>query len=184
MNAEYCDEVPYHPRSPILKSVFVAVPMLLLSAQLHAADQDNVRAQLAAALVCQGEVAEIVSNLAEKPPAFSSGIAATGFGEEMSYKAVAILEKPLMIGKASTHAVVSESESTHAEFLAFTYAKFSGDYRDVVAELGLKAEAADAEVKLGKFVLPQADDEVCPKTIILTPGESGHFLLGCGWCNG
>lgn len=168
-----------------MKSIVLAAPLLLLSLQAHSADPGDVRAQLAAALVCEGEVADVVSNLAEKPPAFDSGVAATGFGEEMSYKAVVILDSPLLVGKASTSAVVSEAEPTHSDFMAFTYAKFSGDYRPVVAKLGLKPEAADAEVKLGKFVLATDDgEEVCPKTIILTPGEAGHFLLGCGWCNG
>ncbi len=168
-----------------MKSLFVAVSVALVSFQLPAANSDDARAQLAAALVCKGEVAEVVSNLVDNPPGFDSGIAATGFGEEMSYKSVAILKTPLLIGKASTHAVVSEAESTHSDFLAFTYAKFVGDYRPVVAALGLQPEAEDAEVKLGKFVLAQdAAGEVCPKTIILTPGEPGQFLLGCGWCNG
>lgn len=167
-----------------MKSRFTLMPLLLLCGPLCAAESDRVRAELAAALVCEGEVAEVVSRLAENPPAFDSGVAATGFGEEMSYKAVAILETPLMVGKASTRAVISEAESTHFEFLAFTYAEFSGDFRPVVAALGLKPEAADAEVKMGKYVLPKSDGSDCPPTIILTPGEDGHFLLGCGWCNG
>lgn len=160
------------------------MPLLLLCGPLSAAETDAVRAELAAALVCEGDVAEVVSRLAENPPAFDSGIAATGFGDEMSYKAVAILKTPLMVGKASTRAVISEAESTQYEFAAFTYAEFTGDFHPVVAELGLQPEPADAEVKLGKFVLPKADGSGCPPTIILTPGENGRFLLGCGWCNG
>lgn len=167
-----------------MKSLTIVVPILFLSAQLSAAELDPIRAGLADALVCKGEVAEVVSNLSDHPPAFDSGIAATGFGEEMSYKSVAILAEPLLIGKASTRAVISEAEPTHGDFSAFTYAEFSGDYRPLVKALGLKPEAADSEIKLGKFVLPQTDGSDCPKTIILTPGEDGHFLLGCGWCNG
>lgn len=167
-----------------MKSYITLMPLLLLSGALNAAETDTVRAELVAALVCEGEVAEVVSRLAENPPAFDSGIAATGFGEEMSYKAVAILETPLMVGTATTHAVISESESTHYEFAAFTYAEFTGDFREVIAELRLQPEPEDAEVKLGKYVLPKPDGSACPKTIILTPGENGRFLLGCGWCNG
>lgn len=167
-----------------MQSRLTLLPLLLWCGALSAAETDAVRAGLAAALVCEGEVAEVVSRLAENPPAFDSGIAATGFGEEMSYKAVAILQTPLMVGKSSTRAVISEAESTHYEFAAFTYAEFTGDFREVVAQLGLQPEATDAEVKLGKFVLPKADGSGCPPTIILTPGENGRFLLGCGWCNG
>ncbi len=170
-----------------MKSVLVVVSLsvALVSSSVVAANADEARAQLAAALVCEGEVADVVSNLVDHPIGFGSGIAATSFGEEMSYKSVAILDKPLLVGKASTHAVISEAEPTHGDFSAFTYARFQGDYRSVAAALGLKPEAEDSEVKLGKFVLPQdAEGETCPRTIILTPGEPGHFLLGCGWCNG
>lgn len=157
--------------------------MVLTSAPSLSADADVIR-RLTDGLLCKGDPAQAVYSLVDAGNNFKKGYAAYGFGEGTSYKAIAILDAPLQMGGAVTSAVISETENSNADFNAFTYARFKGDYKKVVSLLKLQPEKAGVEASFGKYVSRQAPASGCPPTVILTPGKEGEFLLGCGWCNG
>lgn len=157
--------------------------LFLIATLLHfsaCASENPVEKSLRDALVCKGAPEKAVYDLIEKKNNFQAGYAAYGFGEGTSYKAIAILNKPIVIASATTYAVISETDNSHFYFGAFTYSKFSGDYKKAVALLRL-VPAKDPKTALGKYVSNQS---ACPSSIALTPLENGEFLLGCGWHNG
>jgi hypothetical protein len=123
---------------------------------------------------------DAVYSLVDKGENFKHGFAAYGFGEETSYRAIVILNDPLIIGSAFTYAVVSETENSNYNFGAFTYAQFKGDYQEAITLLSL-VKNKDSDGSMGEFV---SNPKICPKTIALTPLEKGEYLLGCGWYNG
>ena len=136
------------------------------------------------ALLCKGNPAHAVYSLVDSGSNFEKGFAAYGFGEGTSYRAVVILNTSIRIAGSETMAVISETENSNFDFGGFTYARFKGDFRNVINFLKLQPEKAKAEFTMGKFVSRQASKTKCPPTIVLTPGENDEFLLGCGWCNG
>lgn len=155
----------------------------LVAALLHFstyASENPVEKTLRDALVCKGAPEKAVYDLVEKNNNFQAGYAASAFGEGTSYKAIVILNKPIVIASATTYAVISETDNSHFDFGAFTYSKFSGDYRKVLALLRL-VPAKTPKTALGKYVSNQS---ACPNSILLTPLANGEFLLGCGWHNG
>lgn len=162
-----------------------ALALALMIAPIYA---DTPRAQvsktLSAALLCEGDSAELVYGLVEGGSDFAAGYAAYGFGEGTGYKAVVILQQPLEIAGASTSAVIAETENSNSDFAGFAYAQFSGDYRKVVQQLKLQKAAPFNEQSLGRYVSQQPPTSECPPTITLTPLEGDAFSLGCGWCNG
>lgn len=161
----------------------LTVTAIVCTVQAHANEQD-IHHALSDALVCRGNPAETVYELAQHGSGFNSGYAAHGFGDGTSYKAVVILRKPLQLAGAKASAVVSETENSHFDFRAFTYALFEGDYRRVVKTLKLQAAEPFTDTSLGRFVSRQPSPSECPPTVTLTPVDEKHFLLGCGWCNG
>ncbi len=161
----------------------LTVTAIACTLQAHAGEQD-IHRLLSDALVCKGDPAEAVYGLVQHGSDFGSGYAAHGFGDGTSYKAVAILHKPLQLAGAKTSAVVSETENSHPEFRAFTYARFKGNYRHAVKALKLQAAEPFTDISLGRFVSKQSSPAECPPTVTLTPVDEKHFLLGCGWCNG
>lgn len=161
----------------------LAVIAIACTFQAYAGEQDIHRV-LSNALVCKGNPAEAVYRLAQRGSDFESGYAAHGFGDGTSYKAVVILRKPLRLAGATAAAVISETENSHVDFAAFTYAYFEGDYRDAIKTLKLLASKPFTDTSLGRFVSEQPSPSRCPPTVTLTPVDEKHFLLGCGWCNG
>jgi len=161
----------------------LAVTAIAYTLQAHAGEQDIHRV-LSDALVCKGDPAEAVYRLVQHGSDFDSGYAVHGFGDSTSYKAVVVLRDPLHLADAKASAVTSETENSHFDFRAFTYALFEGDYRQAVKTLKLQATKPFTDTSLGRFVSRQASLTACPPTVTLTPVDEKHFLLGCGWCNG
>lgn len=154
--------------------------LLMLASSYAFASESTMEKSLLNALICKGDPANAVYNLVDQNNNFKSGYAAYGFGEGTSYKAIVILNKPLIIGSATTEAVISETENSNFDFNAFTYAKFKGDYKKIVVLLKL-FPAKNSESAMGHYV---SNSSGCPNAIALTPLENGEFLLGCGWHNG
>jgi len=157
---------------------------LFLTLKAHAFETISIHKALADAIICTEGSADTVSNIAQKGGNFKLGYAAYGFGDGTSYKAVVILNEPLTIHGSTALAVVSEAEPSYFDFSAFSYAKFKGDYTQVVKALNLQPTKSFTEASIGKYVSIQPSPDTCPKTIALTPIDDEHFLLGCGWCNG
>jgi hypothetical protein len=157
----------------------VLVSTTLYSLVANALDP-TIQKSLRNALTCSGTPESAVYELVDKGSDFRNGYAAYGFGEGTSYSAVVILEKPLKFEHAETNAVISGGEGLYFDFGAFTFARFKGDYRKIVAQLHLVEQSNPGEA-LGKYV---SNPSGCPRTIALTPLENGEFLLGCGWHNG
>lgn len=168
-------------RSPLAH--VLAVITIVYTHHAHAGESD-VHRELSDALMCKANPAEALYGLVQRGSDFKSGYAAHGFGDGTSYKAVVILRKPLQLADAKASAVISETENSHVNFAAFTYARFEGDYREVVKTLKLQAAEPYTDTSLGRFVSRQASPSQCPPAVILTPVDEKHFLLGCGWCNG
>lgn len=161
--------------------------MVLLIAPIPCFSADaQITKHLSAALLCKGDPAQAVYSLVDAGSNFKKGYAAYGFGEGTSYKAIVVLDAPLRMGGAVATAVISETENSNPDFGAFTYARFKGDYRKMVALLKLQPEKSGSAFSFGKYVSRQQPPHGCPPTIMLTPIEdvAGEFLLGCGWCNG
>jgi hypothetical protein len=106
----------------------------------------------------------------------------------MDERTVVILENPLELAGGKTSAVIAEFQAPYENFAGIVYSELTGDHQVAVNKLQLRLATGDNEETLGKFVkpVPRPDDadEVCPRTIVLTPLEKGRYLLGCGWCNG
>ncbi|MDI1278795.1 hypothetical protein [Methylobacter sp.] len=166
------------PLAHVLASLSIACTL-----QVRAGEQD-IHRMLSDALVCKGNPAETVYGLVQRGSDFEAGYAAHGFGDGTSYRAVAVLRKPLDFVGAQASAVMSETENSQFDFRAFTYARFEGDYRHAVKVLKLQAAEPFTDTSLGRFVSRQPSPSQCPPTVTLTPVDDKHFLLGCGWCNG
>ncbi|MBK6435824.1 MAG: hypothetical protein IPF83_08145 [Rhodanobacteraceae bacterium] len=165
----------------------VSLLALLLSPGTAISANADVTKQLSEALLwARGDPAEAVYALVEAGNNFKNGYAAYGFGEGASYRAIVILDSPLKVGDATATAVISETENSNLDFGAFTYAKFTGDYRKIVTLLKLQPEESGVEFSMGKFVSRQQPSNRCPPIVVLTPSDEApdQFLLGCGWCNG
>lgn len=170
--------------SSMIPRILIFIASVISTINVHAAGVASLHQSLADAIVCKSKLADAVSDLVKKGSDFKLGYAAYGFGEGTGYKALVILNEPLVLYSATASAVVSETEHSYFNFSAFTYAQFKGDYRQVVKALNLQAVNPMTETSLGKFVSRQPSGNSCPETISLTPTDEGRFLLGCGWCNG
>jgi hypothetical protein len=173
----------------MMRAIYTGVCASLLAGLLSSpAAAADVRASLQAALLCQGDPLATVRALAATgSKGFSSGYAATTFGEEMDEVDVIILREPLDIAGARTSAVILSMSTPYESFAGLVYGRFAGNYRTVIAKLGLVAAKAGDENAIGKFVKPlrrATNADPCPPTIALTPLANGEILLGCGWCNG
>jgi hypothetical protein len=140
--------------------------------------------RLRRALLCEGEPLETVRSLAT---AREPGLTAKTTGEEEDETIVLTLQKEMVIEGARTNAVTMSFASPREDFLGLVFAEMTGDPAPLIKAFGLKKAARGAELPIGQYVksVPGAEpNEVCPKTIALTPLGSGRFLFGCGWCNG
>lgn len=158
--------------------------ILFSTVEVLATDIASVHKNLTDAIVCKANPVGAVYELVQKGSNFKLGYAAYSFGEGTGHKAVVVLNEPLTLYGSTAFAIVSEAENSYFDFSAFTYAKFKGDYKQVVTALGLQPASPFTEESLGKFISKQPTNNECPQTIALTPTDDGHFLLGCGWCNG
>lgn len=111
---------------------------------------------LSDALVCKGNPAEVVYGLVQRGSDVGSGYAAQGFSDGTSYRAVVVLHKPLNFAGAEALAVVSETENSHFDFRAFTYAGFEGDYRHMVQALSIVDVNSDSPL-FKSMTLPLSD---------------------------
>jgi hypothetical protein len=167
-----------------LLHVTTLIALVLGASPATFAASTTVHDGLRDALLCKGEPADAVQVLLDAGSDFAQGYAVHGFGEDLSYKAVVILEEPLTIAGATSKAVIAGAESVNFEFSAFVSAQFTGDYKSVVEALKLEPTKDFNEMSMGRYVSEQVREGACPNTIILTPQADGQFLLGCGWCNG
>jgi hypothetical protein len=162
-------------RALLLSSALIAAPA--------ASDASDVHDALIRAITCQAPPLDVVRDLADAGSSrFADGHAGYEIGQEMDTISGVVLGSPLVIGGASTHNVVASLMGMHEGFAAHVHARFSGDHRQAVVELGLEQQEPG-----GSYVraMPTTDaDDICPLTIELRPLEDGGFLLGCGWCNG
>ena len=140
--------------------------------------------RLTAALLCKVDPLETVRSLAAAP---NPALTAKSTGEEMDETIVLTLRKELVIEGARTRAVTMSFSSPREDFQGLVFAEMTGDPAPLIKAFGLKKVSAGAEAPIGQYVKPvpgHEKDEICPKTIALTPIGPGRFLFGCGWCNG
>jgi len=166
--------------------------LLVVAAGAASGSEPALQTSLAGAVQCVGDPLQTVRTLSSRGTTdFNRGLAAFTYGEEMDQKNILILRTPVVIAGARTSAVVLDFASSYNDFTAIVYGVFEGDFRKVVAQLGLKVVAKSERIKVGTFErsldvrIDGKADHYCPKTIGLTPlKENEKFLLGCGWCNG
>ena len=140
--------------------------------------------RLRRALLCEGDPLETVRSLAAAP---NPELSAKTTGEEEDETIVLALHKEMVVEGARTNAVTMSFASPREDFLGIVFAEMTGDPAPLIKAFGLKKAARGAELPIGRYVkaVPGPEpNEVCPKTIALTPLGSGRFLFGCGWCNG
>lgn len=164
-----------------------------------ASDNEAIKKKLTGALICKDEPLQTFREAARiGNRGFSRGVAAYswtgGYGEDEM--GVIIVEGGISIAGAKTDAMVMSFSAPRDDFAAYVYAEFKGDPGRVIRELKLQEVKSNAKSAgaIGKYVNPlpvkseQVErgevEELCPKTIALTPLSKGRFLLGCGWCPG
>lgn len=175
---------------PLSRAVFLLLTLAgggVCSAVVPAAAP---HALLEDALLCRGDSLGVVQDLVAAGSRFDQGYAVASIGEEIDTQSLVVLERPLQIAGASTRLVLAGPTPHETDFNGLVYARFHGDHKVVIQQLGLQEPASgDAAAPIGRFQKAvaadaDADAAVCPPTIGLTPLEGGEFLLGCGWCNG
>jgi hypothetical protein len=187
-----CTAAP--PQSAQTPAAAVAIPAAapIPSPSGNPALADAARADLLKAVTCEGGPLDIVRGLSDQGSAnFASGIAtATLSSAEMPVEVI-VLEQPLVFHEARAHVVIGDVDGQTLLLPgAAVFASFDGDYRKVVAALGLQPDAPGGAWDGVEFTDAAAKaraakgDEVCPATILLTPVDDTRFTLGCGWCNG
>ncbi len=165
----------------------VGILGLLALASLPAvADESVVHARIKQSLTCQVDPLGTVRDIArEAKNKYDSGYTGFDFGEEMQYTAIVALRSPIVIAGAKANNVVAGTVAFYDNFIGLVHARFTGDYKKVVAELGLRRNKSGTSFsKRMKVDSRGKPDNVCPMTIELKPLENGEFVLGCGWCNG
>lgn len=178
----------------------VAVFVSIYASPCAALDNESVKKNLASALQCKGDpIKTFRETLRIGNKGFSQGIAAYSWGwwgGGIDEQGVIIVEGGISIAGAKAAAVMMSFSSPAEGFNGFVYAEFEGDAGQVIRELRLQdvASGVKSAVIIGKYVNPLPVDpkrfergeveELCPRTIALTPLSKGRFLLGCGWCPG
>lgn len=163
---------------------------LIILLSFHESSMANeIQDSLKKAITCGVDPLGIVYGIVKSGSNFKKGYSAMDFGEESDYTAVVTLENPIEFSGAKGNFVMASGGVTrYSDFGGFVFTKFSGDYKNVVAELNL-LETTGEEKKSGKYARKLKIDsdgkvyDLCPMTIYLTPLEGKEFLLGCGWCN-
>jgi len=170
--------------SSIIQALFLFMFLCWIPAA-GAADPD-IHGQLKKALTCQGNPLESVRKIAQHGSrSYQSGYAGSHFGQELQYTSLVLLRTPVVIAGAKAYSVVAGTIQYYEDFGGIVHARFTGDYKKVVAALGLaphkKGKSFYKKTGIDLFGKP---DHLCPMTIELKPLEDGSFVLGCGWCNG
>jgi hydrogenase maturation factor len=150
------------------------------------ASEADVRSQLVKSLTCQINPLDTVRGIAKKADnKYDSGYIGLIFGEGMQHTAVVNVRSPIVIAGAKANTIVASTIFFYENAAVLVHARFTGDYKRVVTELGLQSKKNDGSfVKPTKVNLYGEPVSACPMTIELQSLENGEFVLGCGWCNG